>query len=103
MTVKIKVQQTKTDMELLDPREMLNNRFDHGTIFQEYFHSVPQKSYYICCGPHEESLIHIWFSDEEDEYKLSTDNLKSLKELNSDVKVKQCDVDIKMKLLINNL
>jgi hypothetical protein len=90
-------------MELLDPCEMLNNKFDHGAVFQQYFQGVPQRIYYICCGPYEDSVIHIWFSDEEDEYRLSTDNLQSLKELNSNVKVKQCDVDIKMKLLINNL
>ena len=100
MTVKIKVEHNKADLNLLDPCEMFSNRFDHGTVFQQYFHDVPQKTYYICCGSYEESVIHIWFSDEENTYKFSTDNLRSLKDLNYSVKVKQCDSVIKMKLLI---
>jgi hypothetical protein len=62
--------------------EMLNYPND---IFQEYVSGKPVEWYFINPGTREKNLIIIWYDDENNEYKLSTDNKKGLKEYSSHV------------------
>ncbi|MFN9303462.1 MAG: hypothetical protein ACK6DA_11870 [Candidatus Kapaibacterium sp.] len=52
-------------------------------VFQEYSKGKPQEWYFINPGINEKNLIVIWYDDEDNEYKLSTEDKKGLKEYNS--------------------
>lgn len=95
--ITIKVNEKQVDSDLIDPVEMIG--FDHGTIFQQYHNGYPCKDYYISCGHAEKSVIHIWYNEEDAEYNLSTDNIKSLKELVDAVRVKEIDATIEINLI----
>jgi hypothetical protein len=95
--ITIKVSDKEVDSDFIDPVEMIG--FDYGTIFQQYHNGKPCKDYYISCGHAEKSVIHIWYN-EEDEYNLSTDDIKSLKELVDAVRVKEINATIEIDLII---
>jgi len=71
-------------------------------IFQQYSKGIPQEVYYINCGRCEKHLIVIWHDDEGNTYRLSTDNIQSLKEFNDHVtavdvtEIIDIQIDIKM-------
>jgi len=92
----IKIKVKKSEGELIEPVKMLNT--PHGTVFQQFFHGKPQKSYYVSCGHLEESVINIWYSKESKEWLLSTDDKESLLGLNLPVMVKKVDVDLRIEL-----
>jgi len=71
-----------TELTHIKMSEMLNYPND---IFQEYVSGKPVEWYFINPGIAEENLIIIWYDDEDNEYKLSTDNKKGLKEYGSHV------------------
>lgn len=79
----------------LDPVEMLDNKYSHS-IFQQYCNDLPENCFYINCGINEESLIAIWYSDEDEKYNLSTDDRKSLRSLLSHVKVVKIDAEVNL-------
>jgi hypothetical protein len=82
--MKITVQ---NNSEHIRPEEMLDwNKYDSGTIFQQYDKGLPSNTYYIACGPYEKRVVTIWFGDGY--YSFSTDNKKSLMELLSHITVK---------------
>jgi DUF2075 family protein len=85
--VKVNKESAKTD-SLINPIDMLT-RQNENCCFQQYSHGKPQKTFYINCGIGEDSLITIWYNDESKSYLLSTDNIESLSEFNSHVKVKK--------------
>lgn len=95
----ITVKNTKKDSALIDPIRMLDNIWPHGIVFQQYVSGNPTKNYYITCGHYEDAVINIWYCDEECKYKLSTDNVKSLTEFLSHVKVKQIEAEVNLELL----
>ena len=95
--IKIKVNDNTEDESLVDPITMVGT--EHGTIFQQYHNGEPCKDYYISCGRSEQSVIHIWYNEENGEYNLSTDNFKSLKSLVDTVKVKEIDATIDINLI----
>ncbi len=69
-------------------------------IFQQYYNGIPQKIYYVNCGIHEKNLVTIWYSAEDNKYRLSTDNAKSLRDFYKDVTVidvtEEINIDIKI-------
>lgn len=95
--ITIIVNEKEVDNDLIDPVEMIGS--EYGTIFQQYFNGKPCKDYYISCGHAEKSVIHIWHHEEDEEYNLSTDDIKSLKELVNTVKVKEIDATIEINLI----
>lgn len=97
--IKIKVNDNTEDELLVDPIAMINT--EHGTLFQQYFNGKPCKDYYISCGHSELCVIHMWYSDEDGEYRLSTDDMKSLQGLVDAVKVKEINGLIEIKLSID--
>lgn len=96
--IKIKVNNKEIDNDLMNPCEMIGT--PHGTIFQQYHDGIMCEEYYVSCGGGENSVIHIWHSDEDNKYRLSTDNVKSLTELYNTVKVKEIDATIEINLTI---
>lgn len=71
----------------------------YGTVFQQYFDDEAQSTFWVSCGHGEKSVITVWFEDESNEWRLSTDNKKSLKEFVPQVKALLVDrADIKLKL-----
>ena len=74
--------------ELIEPLDMLLKKYSE-CCFQQYHNNIAQKTYYINAGYGEEALICIWYNDEDCSWRLSTDNLKSLKQFVKTVKVKQ--------------
>lgn len=95
----ITVKNISNNVKLIDPVRMLDNIWPAGTVFQQYVSGSPTKDYYITCGHHEDSVITIWYCDEDFRHKLSTDNIKSLSELLSHVKVQQIEAEINLELL----
>ena len=96
--IKITVNKSKTKpLDLIDPCKMINTPY--GTIFQQYVSDKPVNDFYISCGHAEPSVIHVWYDEEDKNYKLSTDTFKSLKGLASHVKV--LEVDATIELIIN--
>jgi hypothetical protein len=93
--IKITIQ-NDTDDDLIDP--VLMAKSNYGTVFRQYFKDIKQKDLYFSCGQDEDAIIHIWYDEENNEYRLSTDDIKSLKELVKSVKVKQIDATIEITL-----
>ena len=92
----INVSRDNEVVDLIDPVEMINS--PEGTVFQQYFNNKPTNQYYISCGVNEESLVQIWYDDEDGKHRLSTENKKSLKKLYDTVKVKKTDAVIEINL-----
>lgn len=95
--ITINITNNKPDNELICPTEMIG--LPYGTVFQQYHDGKPTKDYYISCGHGEKSIIHIWV-DENDMFRLSTDNAKSLGEFYKNVKVKEIDAIVELNLTI---
>lgn len=93
--IKITIQ-NDTDNDLIDPTVMINS--EYGTVFQQWFKGKKQPVYYISCGHCEKSVVSLWYNDEEKKHQLSTDDIKSLKELAKSVKVKQINATIEITL-----
>jgi len=93
----IKIKVTGEHKIRILPKIMLSNIYA-GCIFQQYSHGFPQNSFYINCGMNETSVIHIWYDDEDKQYRLSTDNKKSLGELLPHVYVLEIDAEINLDL-----
>lgn len=95
--IKIKVIDKSKHKIRMSPKLMLKNIYT-GCIFQQYSNNIPQNNFYINCGMNEPSVIHIWYDDEDKQYRLSTDNKKSLGELLPHVSVIQIDAEINLDL-----
>lgn len=95
--IKIKVIDKSKHKIRISPKLMLKNIYA-GCIFQQYSHDFPQNNFYINCGLNEKSVIHIWYDDENEQYRLSTDNKKSLEELLPHVSVLEIDAEINLDL-----
>lgn len=95
--IKITIQ-NDTDNDLIDPTVMINS--EYGTVFQQWFKGKKQPVYYVSCGFAEENVIQIWYNPEEDKHMLSTDDLKSLKQLVKEVKVQKINATIETTLAI---
>lgn len=93
----INVINNEPNNELICPTKMIGSPY--GTVFQQYHYGQPTKDYYISCGQGEKSIVHIWF-DEDERFKLSTDNAKSLGEFYKSVKVKEVNATIEINLTI---
>lgn len=91
----IKVINKSTDK--LKPVEMLDNKYAN-CVFQQYANNIPQNDFYINCGINEKSVIHIWYYDESEQYRFSTDNEESLLELREHVTVVKIDAKISLKI-----
>lgn len=97
--IKITIQ-NDTDNDLIDPTFMLNT--EYGTVFQQYFKGKKQPIYYVSCGQNEKSVIQIWYCEVDEEHKLSTCDIKSLKEYTKEVKVQKINATIEMTLAFGN-
>lgn len=95
--IDIKIKERSTS-KFLDPCDMLGTPY--GTVFQQYFKGHPEDTYYVSCGNGEKSVLTIWFDDESELFKLSTDDRESLSELVDSVRVAIVDADVKIKLLM---
>ena len=95
--IKITINNTKEDLDFIDPCSMLNS--EYGTIFQQWFNGKPMQDFYMSCGYAEKSMVHIWHCSENKCFKLSTDDLKSLKGLAKTVKVVKIDATVEINLL----
>lgn len=93
--IKITIQNDTND-DLIDPTAMINS--DYGTVFQQWFKGKKQLVYYISCGRNEENVIQLWY-DIDEEYRLSTDDIKSLKQLAKEVKVQKINATIEITLV----
>lgn len=91
----INVTNNQPSNALICPTEMIGSPY--GTVFQQYHDGKPTKDYYVSCGQGEKSIIHIWF-DEDERFRLSTDNAKSLGEFYKNVRVKEIDATIEVNL-----
>ena len=98
--ITITVTNKQKPVNLINPVDMLNNKWERGQAFQQYFHGKPCSDYYISCGINEKSVIHIWHWDEEHEWRISSDNLVSLMDLNTEVQVAAIDAEIKIEVVI---
>jgi hypothetical protein len=87
--IHITVQHHKDVDVLSDPCCMLKSSVPDGTAFQLHSKGEPFNEYFITCGMHEQRVVHIWFSEEEDCYRLSTSGNRDLKEYLPHVKVKE--------------
>jgi hypothetical protein len=85
--IEIQVKQDKQNPLMHKPVNMLENYWQEGQVFQQYFNDKPQQDYYINCGLNEPSAIHIWFNYETRSYALSTSNKEELQGFNPNVLV----------------
>lgn len=81
----------------LNPVEMLDNKYAN-CVFQQYDNNIPQNDFYINCGINEKSVIHIWYNDESEQYRFSTDDEKSLLKLFEHITVVKIDAKISLKI-----
>lgn len=95
--INIQVKQEVKTMALCHPIEMLDDKWPHGQVFQQYFTGIPQKDFYISCGGYEPSVVHVWLNDER-LYRLSTDNRESLLGLNATVLVAPIEANVSITL-----
>lgn len=79
------VNQPDGESRLLEPSEMFE--YDVGTVFQQYFHGKPDRTYYVNYG-HNEPLLMVWYNDESKMWCLSQETKKSIKGLNPTVQAK---------------
>lgn len=93
MTVTIEVASQQVG-ELIDPVDMLDNKFPYGTVFQQYYDGEPQREFYVHVGVNEKRVVSIWYDEEDKEHRLSTDSKKSLRNFVPSVKVRQIDADV---------
>ena len=93
MSVKIEIFSPQVG-ELIDPVEMIDNKFSYGTVFQQYSHGEPTKDFYINVGLNEKRVVQIWYNDENSEHRLSTDNKKDLRGFYPHIKVREIDAEI---------
>ena len=99
MMISVVIKNSKNKKQI-KPKKMFDRKYYYGTVFQEYFNNKPEKTFWVKLDPAEESLLNIWFDDESNEYKLSTDNMESLLELASTVKAVKVEADINFSLNI---
>lgn len=69
--------------------------------FQQYMDGSPQEVYYINCGRSEPSLIVIWYDDESQTYRLSTDSIKDLKQFYPNVTAVDVTDNINIEITIS--
>lgn len=99
MGLVINVEKVAQETDLIKPCDMLK-RGNENKIFQQYSHGKPQDQYYINCGINEERVIMVWYDDESETFKLSTDNFKGLREFYSHVRVKDVTDQIEIQIQI---
>jgi hypothetical protein len=80
----------KSDDGLIDPIEMLNDEYA-DKCFQQYSDGQPCKWFYKNCGRCEENVVCVWWDDEDEKYRLSTDSEESLSTLSGHIKCKVID------------
>lgn len=101
MAVTINILKTDSSAALIRPCEMLNSKNNiQGNIFQEYAFGAPCDDFFICCGPHEKGVVHIWYNNEDGEYQLSTSDLEDLRGYNAHVQVKKIEAKINLNMEI---
>lgn len=104
--IKIKLKNLESKPDLMSPLKVLDNKWDYGTIFRGYHRGKPTKDFFITCGRGENSVIHLWYNDDEVDiaanrgFKFSTSDLEDLSEYVDTHKVYKIDADIKMEVLI---
>ena len=81
----------------------LLKRGSEDKIFQQYDNENPRNVFYINCGLNEERVVCIWYEDESEIYRLSTEDKKGLAQFYPHVKVKDVtnSVDIKITVTLN--
>ena len=99
MGLVINVEKSANENNLIKPCHMLD-RGNEDKIFQMYDDGLAQETIFINCGINEKSLVSIWFDDESKCYRLSTDDLKGLREYNSWIKVKDVTDQIQIQIQI---
>jgi len=97
--IEINVTNVSLEKKFLDPIECFGA--EHGKIFQQYNHGEPTKDYLLGAGHHERPIL-IWWDNEENKYKLSSDSKKELKSLYDHVKYLEVNGEISMELILNN-
>ena len=95
--ITIKINEKQSGYDFIHPYEMLNS--EYGTVFEQWFEGKPQGEFYISCGHCEDSVINIWYDEEDGCHKLSTDNAKSLKGLVNSVMVRKIDATVTIGLM----
>lgn len=93
--IEINIEKNESEIELLKPSKMLDN-LPYGTVFQQWFEGKPSDTFFLTCGHSEKRVITFWWDDENREYKVSTDNKKSLRGYVSSVKVFKINAEIKI-------
>lgn len=73
-----KVEAEQFEKVHIRPFEML---LHPDRIFRQYSHKKPQEVYYIHCGIGESNLVVIWYDDEDEKFRMSTEDEKGLKRL----------------------
>ena len=76
MSIEIKVGTSVEEGDWLEPIEVFGA--PHGEVYQQYFDGEPQHDFLIGAGKCERP-INIWWSDESNEYRLSSDSKKDLR------------------------
>ena len=101
MGLVINVEKSANENDLIKPCHMLD-RGNEDKIFQMYDDGLAQETIFINCGTNEKSLVSIWFDDERECFRLSTDDLKSLRQYNPHIKVKDVTDRINIQIQIKN-
>lgn len=86
----------KTGVELLEPMDMFNVE-NEDQCFQMYHNGKPSNHYYFNCGFREDNLVTLWYNDESEEWRFSTDNKESINSLNKTVKVAKVDIQLRIR------
>lgn len=97
MTVTVAIKNNKNKKQI-KPKKMFDRKYYYGTVFQEYFNNKPEKTFWVKLDPAGESLLNVWFNEENNKYELSTDNIESLLEFAESVKVVKIEADINFSL-----
>ncbi len=97
--IEINLEKNKSEIKLLKPSRMLDN-LPYGTVFRQWFEGEPSDTFFLTCGHSEKRVITFWWDNESLEYKVSTDNKKSLREYVPSVKVFKINAEIKINLAV---
>jgi hypothetical protein len=85
--------------DLIEPSEMISNKWREGQVFQIYSNGVPDTSYFIHCGLNEPRLVHLWYNSFGDQkYGLSTSDSEDLKLYHPHIMARPIEAKVRIEL-----
>lgn len=97
MSTDVRVLLDDDELEFVKPIKVWGS--EYGSVWQQYKNKKPQPWFLIGTG-HHDNPVEIWYDDENGEYRLSSENKKSLKEYKSFIKYKKLN-NVKLHLILS--